>query len=202
MDPMTMWAAASAGGALLNYFGTTSTNQANRDIAGDTTRANMEEAARNRAFQATSAKEQMEFQERMANTVHQREVEDLKKAGLNPILAAQGGAPAPSGASASGSQGSAAQAKMENPFADASSWISNALQAMQMAGGLEKQAAETDLIREQTTKTRLDRPESELKNGIWNWIKKQWNDSQRGTAPKTRKIPDLRKSVRQNYQLW
>lgn len=151
------------------YLGAKETNASNEKLAEQANQANI-----------TTAREQMAFEERMSNTAHQREVEDLKKAGLNPILAANKGASTPGGAA-----GQSTAAKLENPAKGVSESVQNALITAMTA---MKTAADTDVAKAQarnidadTAKKGVDTevnkrnlPEADLKNRIYDWAKRQF----------------------------
>lgn len=79
------------------------------------------ENAMNRDFNAAEAEKNRQWQETMSNTAHQREVSDLYKAGLNPILSvSHPGASTPSGSTAS-SSGSVSKADAYQTYLNAQS---------------------------------------------------------------------------------
>lgn len=135
MAPILAASLVSGGAGLLGGF---LQNSANKSLQQDANDANQRIAAENRAWA-----------EMMANTAHQREVRDLKAAGLNPILSATGGSGA---ATPSAPIASVDAARVEDTLGKG---VSSALAARQLENALEAQESQTNLntVTAETKKT-------------------------------------------------
>lgn len=102
----------AAAGTIAGSAITSASNAALQDKAN---KFNAEQAAIGRDFASDEASKNRKWQQMMSSTAYQRAMDDLRKAGLNPMLAyMQGGASTPGGGQAAASTATGQASRMED----------------------------------------------------------------------------------------
>lgn len=180
--PLVAAGIAAAGQYFSNQAGAQAQGQANSDNIG------FEQA-------------KLGWETRMSNTAHQREVQDLKDAGLNPVLSATGGSGASTPSGGSANQQAFVPQNPLGQFADIGAKVAQ-LDQTQQSLDLQKQkqavdiintTSDTDLKNMQKVLLQKGMPRAMIEGKAASWIRKMFDSLDKAsTPPKGYRPPDLR----------